>query len=64
MNRKERRLALRTALMARITDAVVVMDFGRSLKSPKTRDHVAFITAIDVPGKVLLLTELFIFGTE
>ena len=38
MNRKERRLALRTALMARIEDVIVVKDFGNSLKVPKTRD--------------------------
>ena len=38
MNRKERRLALRTALMARIEDIIVVKDFGNSLKVPKTRE--------------------------
>ena len=38
MNRKERRLALRTALMARIADLVVVKDFGATLKSPKTKE--------------------------
>ena len=38
MNRKERRLALRTALMARIEDVIVVKDFGNSLKAPKTRE--------------------------
>ena len=38
MNRKERRLALRTALMARLEDVIVVKDFGNSLKVPKTRE--------------------------
>merc|ERR1712100_292013 len=38
MNRKERRLALRTALMARIDDVTVVKDFGASLEAPKTRE--------------------------
>ncbi len=38
MNRKERRLALRTALMARIKDLMVVKDFGKSLSEPKTRE--------------------------
>ena len=28
MNRKERRLALRTALMSRISDAKIIKDFG------------------------------------
>ena len=40
MNRKERRLALRTALMARIDDVTVVKDFGTSLEAPKTREIV------------------------
>ena len=38
MNRKERRLALRTALMARVEDLVVVKDFGTNLEAPKTRE--------------------------
>ncbi len=38
MNRKERRLALRTALMSRLGDSVVVKDFGKALKAPKTRE--------------------------
>ena len=38
MNRKERRLALRTALMARIDDVTVVKDFGSALEAPKTRE--------------------------
>ena len=38
MNRKERRSALRTALMARIEDITVVKDFGTSLEAPKTRE--------------------------
>ena len=38
MNRKELRLALRTALMARIDDVTVVKDFGTSLEAPKTKE--------------------------
>ena len=38
MNRKERRLALRTALMARIDDVTEVKDFGTSLEAPKTKE--------------------------
>jgi large subunit ribosomal protein L4 len=38
MNRKERRLALRTALMSRIEDVKVVKDFGAALEAPKTRE--------------------------
>jgi large subunit ribosomal protein L4 len=35
MNRKERRLALRTALMSRLDDLVVVKGFGQGLDTPK-----------------------------
>ena len=38
MNRKERRLALRTALMSRIEDLKVVKDFGAAIEVPKTRE--------------------------
>jgi large subunit ribosomal protein L4 len=38
MNRKERRLALRTALMARVDDVTVVQGFAASLEAPKTRE--------------------------
>jgi len=40
MNRKERRLALRTALMSRVSDIKAVEDFGSTLKQPKTRDII------------------------
>lgn len=38
MNKKERRLALRTALMSRIVDLKVVKEFGLALQVPKTRE--------------------------
>lgn len=38
MNRKERRLALRTAFASRAEDLVVVEDFGDNLSRPKTKD--------------------------
>jgi large subunit ribosomal protein L4 len=37
MNRKERQLALRTALQSRVEDLVVVEDFQEQLNPPKTR---------------------------
>jgi len=40
MNRKERRSALRTALMARIEDLVVVKDFATTLTTPKTKEII------------------------
>ena len=40
MNRKERRLALRTALMSRVSDMKAVEDFGSTLKQPKTSEII------------------------
>ncbi len=57
MNRKERRLALRTALMARIDDVIVVKDFGAALEAPKTREVVDALGRLGVPAdaKVLIV---------
>ncbi|MBW4687429.1 MAG: 50S ribosomal protein L4 [Komarekiella atlantica HA4396-MV6] len=41
LNRKERRLALRTALVSRIDDLIVVEEFGNELSRPKTKELVA-----------------------
>jgi large subunit ribosomal protein L3 len=41
MNRKERRLALRTALMSRTADITVVKGFGAGLDTPKTKEITA-----------------------
>jgi large subunit ribosomal protein L4 len=41
MNRKERRLALRTALISRADDIIVVKGFAADLQTPKTREIVA-----------------------
>ena len=57
MNRKERRLALRTALMTRISDAKIIKDFGSKLEVPKTSEIVALLKrlGIDSNGKVLII---------
>ena len=57
MNRKERRLALRTALTSRAADMVVVEDFASELPRPKTKDLLAAIArwGIDPETKVLLI---------
>jgi large subunit ribosomal protein L4 len=41
MNRKERRLALRTAFVSRAEDLIVVEEFSNELQRPKTKDLVA-----------------------
>ena len=44
MNRKERRLALRTAFGSRSEDMIVVEDFSEQLQRPKTKDLVQAIS--------------------
>ncbi|MGB7440514.1 MAG: 50S ribosomal protein L4 [Coleofasciculaceae cyanobacterium] len=57
MNRKERRLALRTALVSRSEDIVVVKDFAQELQRPKTKELIAALKrwGIDPDSKVLLI---------
>ena len=43
MNRKERRLALRTAFGSRIADIIVVQEFNNELTRPKTKELVGAI---------------------
>jgi large subunit ribosomal protein L4 len=59
MNRKERRLALRTALMSRVADITVVKGFAQGLESPKTREITAALQrlGIDANAKVLLVID-------
>jgi large subunit ribosomal protein L4 len=57
MNRKERRLALRTALMSRCEDLVVVKAFGDKLEKPKTKEVVDAMERWGIPAgtKVLMV---------
>jgi large subunit ribosomal protein L4 len=57
MNRKERRLALRTALMGRIDDMIVVQDFTADLAQPKTKEFVQAMTrwGVEAESKVLII---------
>ncbi|MBW4484284.1 MAG: 50S ribosomal protein L4 [Tildeniella torsiva UHER 1998/13D] len=57
MNRKERRLALRTALQSRVDDLVVVEGFEDKFSRPKTRDLLDAIArwGIDPNAKILLI---------
>jgi large subunit ribosomal protein L4 len=59
MNRKERRLALRTALMSRCGDITVIKGFGQGLDAPKTKEITAALGrfGIDAGAKVLLILE-------
>ncbi len=56
MNKKERRLALRTALMNRIPDAKVIKDFGTNLDVPKTSEILALLKRINInPSEKVLI---------
>jgi large subunit ribosomal protein L4 len=59
MNRKERRLALRTALMSRTGDITVIKGFGQGLDTPKTKEITAALErfGIEAGTKVLLILE-------
>jgi len=55
--KKVKTLARHSALNDRAeNDRVVIADLPE-MESPKTRDLIAFVGAIDLPGKVLLLTD-------
>ena len=58
MNRKERRLALRTALMSRIDDLIVVQGFGAGLEAPKTREIVAGLGRLGIAAGAKVLVVL------
>ena len=57
MNRKERRLALRTAFAARTGDMIVVENFNSEFDRPKTKDFIAALGrwGVDTDEKVLLI---------
>ena len=58
MNRKERRLALRTALMSRIDDIIVVKGFGADLKAPKTKEVTAALSRFGIAADAKVLVVL------
>lgn len=57
MNRKERRLALRTALQSRYEDIIVVENFAEHLPRPKTKELVSALNrwGVESNSKVLLI---------
>lgn len=57
MNRKERRLALRTAFQSRSEDLIVVEEFGKNLSRPKTKELVQAMSrwGVEKDAKVLLI---------
>ena len=57
INRKERRLALRTAFQSRAEDLIVVEAFADKFDRPKTKDLIEALGrwGADVSGKILLI---------
>jgi large subunit ribosomal protein L4 len=57
MNKKERRLALRTAFQGRLDDMTVVKEFADQLTRPKTKEMIQAITrwGVDVESKILMI---------
>ena len=61
LNRKERRLALRTALVSRVEDLIVVEEFSNELSRPKTKELVAALArwgAAPEKKTLLILSEI------
>ena len=59
MNRKERRLALRTALISKASSIKTVEDFGSSIDIPKTKEIIEGLSrlGIDTTKKVLIILD-------
>ena len=59
MNRKERRLALRTALISKSQNIKTVEDFGSSIDTPKTKEIIEGLSrlGIDKTKKVLVILD-------
>ena len=57
MNRKERRLALRTAFMSRISDTKIIKDFGSKMEVPKTSEILSLLKRVGINsnGKILII---------
>ena len=57
MNRKERRLALRTAFMSRMADLKVVKEFGKTLEKPSTKEISQLLSRLgfESNSKVLIV---------
>ncbi|MDJ0631916.1 MAG: 50S ribosomal protein L4 [Xenococcaceae cyanobacterium MO_188.B29] len=57
MNRKERRLALRTALNSRNEDTIIVENFAEQLERPKTKEIISALErwGVETTEKVLLI---------
>ena len=56
LNKKTRRLALKSVLSAKASEANIVVIDSIKMDAPKTKDFAAFLNAVNATGKVLVVT--------
>ena len=56
LNKKTRRLALKSALSAKAAEANIVVIDSIKMDAPKTKEFAAFLNAVNVSGKALVVT--------
>ena len=56
LNKKTRRLALKSALSAKAAEAAIVVIDAIKMDAPKTAEFAKFLTAVGVEGKALVVT--------
>ena len=56
LNKKTRRLALKSVLSAKVAEANIVVIDEIKMDAPKTKEFAAFLNAVGVNGKALVVT--------
>ena len=56
LNKKTRRLALKSALSAKAAETAIVVIDSIKMDAPKTKEFAAFLNAVGVQGKALVVT--------
>ena len=56
LNKKTRRLALKSALSAKAAETAIVVIDSIKMDAPKTKEFAAFLNAVNATGKVLVVT--------
>ena len=56
LNKKARRLALKSALSAKAAETAIVVIDEIKMDAPKTKEFAAFLKAVDAQGKTLVVT--------
>ena len=56
LNKKARRLALKSALSAKAAEGAIVVIDSITMEAPKTKDFAAFLNAVEASNKALVVT--------